>query len=77
MSSTIVGRGIDPGDKSWVKREAANRGLSMEEFVRLLIHEKRGRSEGHTKPSAVFQRYFGPENGIELPLSRRYGYKIS
>lgn len=75
MSSTIVVRDINPGDKSWVKQEAAHRGLSMEEFVRRLIHEKRTRSEGRTKPSETFQRYFGPKYGVELPLSGRYGYK--
>ena len=75
MSSTIVVRDINPGDKSWVKQEAAHRGLSMEEFVRRLIHEKREHAERHTKPSEAFRRYFGPEHGVELPLSRRYGYR--
>ena len=75
MSSTIVVRHINPGDKSWIKQEAAHSGLSMEEFVRRLIHEKRKLSEGHTKPSEAFQRYFGPEHGVELPLSRHYGYR--
>lgn len=75
MSTTIVVRGINPGDKSWIKREAAQRGLSMEEFVRRLIHENRVHNEGHTKPSKAFQRYFGPEHGVELPLSTRYGYR--
>ena len=47
----------------------------MEEFVRRLIHENRVQDEGHTKPSRAFQRYFGPEHGVELPLSTRYGYR--
>ena len=75
MSTTIVVRGINPGDKSWIKQEAAHRGLSMEEFVRRLIHEKREHSEGRIKPSEIFRRYFGPEHGVELPLSERYGYR--
>ena len=35
MSSSISVRDIDPGDKSWLKREARQIGVSMEEFVRL------------------------------------------
>ena len=75
MGSTIIVRDINPGDKSWIKREAAHRGLSMEEFVRRLIHEKREQSEDRAKPSEAFLRYFGPEHGVELPLSGRYGYR--
>ncbi len=75
MSSAILVRNINPSDKSWIKQEAAHRGLSMEEFVRRLIHDTRKRSEAHTKPSEAFRRYFGQEHGVELPLSGRYGYK--
>jgi hypothetical protein len=73
MSSVITVRGIDPGDKSWLKREARDTGVSMEEFVRRLIREKRERSGRRTKPSEVFKRFFGPEHGIDLPPSARYG----
>ena len=41
MSSVITVRGIDPGDKSWLKREARHKGVSMEELVRRLIREQR------------------------------------
>ena len=75
MGSTIVVRGINPGDKSWIKQEAANCGLSMEEFVRRLIHEKRENTKECAKPSVAFRRYFGPEHGVELPPPRRYGYR--
>ena len=34
MSSSITVRDIDPADKSWLKREARQVGVSMEEFVR-------------------------------------------
>ena len=44
MSSVITVRGIDPGDKSWLKREARETGVSMEEFVRRLIREQRERA---------------------------------
>ena len=75
MSSTIIVRGIHPGDKSWLKREAEQRGISMEEFVRRLIHEKRQHSQVQAKPPKAFRRYFGPKHGVELPLSARYGYR--
>ena len=74
MSSTITVRDIDPGDKSWLKHEARHVGVSMEEFVRSLIREKREKSERSTKPSEVFKRYFGPEHGVELPPPERYSY---
>ena len=74
MSSTITVRDIDPGDKSWLKRKAGDVGVSMEEFVRRLIRERRKKSERRTKPSDVFKRYFGPQHGIELPPPERYAY---
>lgn len=75
MSSVITVRSIDPGDKSWLKREARDSGVSMEEFVRRLIREARERAERRTKPSEVFKRFFGPEHGIDLPPPDRYGYR--
>ena len=75
MSTTITVRDIDPEDKSWLKREAHSAGISMSEFVRHLIREKREQSEQMSQPSAVFRRYFGSENGIDLPLNKRFGYQ--
>ena len=75
MASVITVRDIDPGDESWLQREARRYGISMEEFVRRLIREKREKSERHELPSAAFRRYFGPDHGVELPPARRYGYK--
>lgn len=75
MSSVIVVGRIDSGDKSWLRREARRAGVSMAQFVRLLIREKRERTERHEKPSDVFRRHFGPEHGVELPPRGRYGYK--
>ncbi len=75
MSTTITVRDIDPGDKSWLKREAHQLGVSMEELVRRLIHEKRTAAVCRAKPSEAFKRYFGPEHGIELPPPQRYGYR--
>ena len=71
--NVITVRDIDPGDKSWIRREAEHDGISMEEYVRRLIGERRKLSEGRRKPSAVFRRYFGPEHGVELPLPRSHG----
>lgn len=75
MNSVITVRNIDRGDKIWLAREARHRGISMEELVRRLIREKREKSERRETPSQAFGRYFGPEHGIELPLTQRYGYK--
>ncbi len=75
MSNSITVRDIDPGDKSWLEREAGHVGVSMEEFVRRLIHDKRIRTERRPKPSKVFARYFGEGNGVELPFEGRCGYK--
>ena len=38
MGTSITVRDIDPGDKSWLRREARQTGVSMEELVRRLIH---------------------------------------
>ena len=75
MSAAITVRDMDPRDKSWLKREARRRGVSMEELVRRLIHEGRENTECRVKPSEAFKRYFGPEHGIELPPRVRYGYR--
>ena len=75
MTSTITVRDINPGDKAWLQREARHFGVSMEEFVRRLIREKREKSRRSAKPSEAFKRFFGPEHGVELSARPRYGYK--
>ena len=75
MNSSITVRDIDPRDKSWLKREAREVGVSMEEFVRRLIREKRTKTERRPKPSEAFARHFGEEHGIELPPPARCGYR--
>ena len=75
MGSSIPVRDIDPGDKSWLKREARHVGVSMEEFVRRLIREQRTKTERHPKPSEAFARHFGVEHGVDLPSPPRYGYR--
>lgn len=75
MTSTITVRDINPSDKAWLKREARHFGVSMEEFVRRMIREKREKSRRSAKPSDAFKRFFGPEHGVELPARPRYGYK--
>ena len=67
-------RDIDPADKSWLKREARQVGVSMEEFVRRMIHEKREKTESHRRPSEAFARHFGERHGVELPARPRLGY---
>ncbi len=75
MGKSITVRDIDPGDKSWLRREARRIGVSLEELVRRIIHEKRGKTERRSPPSEVFARYFGEEHGVELPPRARCGYK--
>ena len=75
MGTSITVRGIDPADKSWLRREARQTGVSMEELVRRLIHEKRTKTERRLKPSEAFARHFGEEHGIELSPPVRHGYK--
>ena len=64
--TTITVRDINPVDKAWLQREAADRGMSMEAFVRQLIHEKRQRVQQHEEPSAVFAKFFGQRHGTNL-----------
>lgn len=75
MRSSITVRDIDPGDKSWLKREARQVGVSMEELVRRLIHEQRTRTERRPKPSEAFARHFGEKHGVELPATARWGHR--
>ncbi len=75
MSTSIVVRDIDPGDKSWLRREARQAGVSMEELVRRLIRETRAKRERRLKPSETFARYFGEEHGVELPPPARLDYR--
>ena len=75
MSTSIIVRGIDPADKSWLRREARLAGVSMEELVRRLIRETRAKRGRRPKPSEAFARYFGEEHGVELPPPARVGYR--
>lgn len=72
LSTTITVRGLDPVDKSWLKRQSRQDRVSMEEFVRRLIRERREKTERRPKPSEAFRRHFGPNHGVELELDRRY-----
>ncbi|MYH56733.1 MAG: hypothetical protein F4145_01660 [Boseongicola sp. SB0675_bin_26] len=73
MSASIIVRDIDPGDKSWLRREARQICISMEELVRRLIHEQRAKAELRPKPSEAFARHFGVDHGVDLPPLVRCG----
>ena len=75
MGTSITVRDIDPGDKSWLRRKARQTGVSTEELVRRLIHEKRTKTERRPKPSEAFARLFGEAHGVELPPPARRGYR--
>ncbi len=74
MSGSITVRGIDPSDKSWLRREAHRAGVSIEELVRRLIREKR-MADRRPKPSEAFARHFGEKHGIDHLELPRYGYR--
>ena len=71
MGFSITVRDIDPGDKAWLKREARQAGVSLEEFVRRLIRGQSTNTKRRQKPSEAFARHFGVEHGVDLPLARR------
>ena len=75
MRNSITIHDIDPGDKSWLQREARRIGVSMEELVRRLIHEKRTNTARGLKPSEAFARHFGEEHGVELSSPVRRGHE--
>lgn len=75
MGNSITVRDIDIGDKSWLRREARQTSVSMEELVRRLIHERRTKTERQPKLSKAFSRYFGEDHGVELPPPVRCGCK--
>ena len=75
MSTSLTVRDIDPADRSWLRREARHVGVSMAEFVRRMIHEKRTRTERRPTPSEAFARHFGEWHGVELPPAARCGYR--
>ena len=62
----ITVRQLDKRDKEWLQEEAARFGISMEEFVRRLIRERRAASK--KKPSEIVRECFGEEYGVDLEL---------
>ncbi len=75
MRTTITVRNLDPSDKAWVEQEAKRLGLSMEAFIRRLVHEKRREREAAETPSATFAALFGPEHGVDLPFESHAAYR--
>lgn len=75
MTNSITIRDIDPRDKYRLEQQAGIEGVSVEEFVRRLIREKRTQCERQLKPSEIFKQYFGEEHGVELPKSTHVSYK--
>ena len=71
----ITVRGLEPSDKAWLQAEARRTGLSMEAYVRRLIHERRTASEDAERPSEIARRLFGPEHGVDLPPRERFGFR--
>ena len=75
MSFAITVRGLNPSEKSWLKAEAREAGISMEEFVRRMIRRQREQDRHAGSAADLFLRHFGPEHGVKLPPRQRYGYR--
>ena len=74
MTMSITVRDSNSRDKSWLRYEARQIGVSMEELARRLIHEKCSNTERHPKPSEAFAQHFGDEHGVELLSPVRCGH---
>ena len=68
MSTGIAVRDIDLEDNSWLRREARQIGVSMEELVRRLIHDRRTKTERRLKPSEAFARIMAEKRRRGAPL---------
>jgi len=75
MSFVITVRGLNPSEKSWLKAEAREAGISMEEFVRRMIRRQREQNSRAESVADLFLRHFGPEHGVDLPRRQQYGYR--
>lgn len=75
MSFVITVRGLNPSEKSWLKAEAREAGISMEEFVRRMIRRQREQDSHSESVADLFLRHFGPEHGVELPPRQQYSYR--
>ena len=67
--SMITVRQLDQRDKEWLREQASSAGISMEEFVRRLIRERR--TQNMKKPSEIVRECFGEAHGVELNLEPR------
>ncbi len=75
MTTSIIVRDIDPGDKALLQREFRQTEVSMDELVRRLIHEQRTKAEHRSKPSEAFARHFGVDHGIDFSPPVRCGFR--
>ena len=75
MSFTITVRNLSRKDKSWLRQSARAQAISMEELVRRLVRRERERSESRETVADAFKRYFGPDQGVDLPMRRGFGYR--
>ncbi|MBY0545377.1 MAG: hypothetical protein K2Q14_07520 [Gammaproteobacteria bacterium] len=67
MASLSV-RKIDNTIYQELKNRAAQHGVSMEEEARQILYHSLTAPQ---KISAVFRKYFGPKNGVDLNLSHQ------
>ncbi len=71
--ASITIRDLPPAVKESLRVKAAKSGVSLEAYVRQILQVASNSDSFETlNILAIAQEYFGPENGIELPLPRRH-----
>jgi len=61
-------RKLDPNVYKGLRLRAAEHGISMEEEARRILRQA---VEAPKKLSSVFEKYFGPENGVDLDFENQ------
>ena len=69
--ASITIRNLDDEVKTRLRVRAAGNGRSMEEEVRLILHEAVGRKPSSRNLVSIIRSHFGPSNGVDLELPSR------
>lgn len=73
--ASITIRNLDDEVKTRLRIRAAGNGRSMEQEARLILGAAVEREPRHRDIASVFRSYFGPENGVDLELPPRRGWR--
>ena len=69
--ASITIRNLDDEVKARLRVRAASNGRSMEEEVRLILHDAGERKPGSRNLVSIIRSHFGPSNGVDLELLPR------